>query len=163
MDGSPQSGNLSVSGSTEITRTVPAVIVYDELSISFDNPATDSMGYDHVSGKLYCGRDQLELQFKVKDRAFRKNEIRTVIFEYSEVESIEVLSRWFRPKRLIFQTPKAERLEDFPGAQVGRIELQVLRASSESAEKISALIQYKQSEAFLAESETRLNQLRENS
>lgn len=162
MDRSPQSGNLAASGFAAIARTVSAINVYDELSISFDNPATDAMGYDHVSGKLYCGRDQLELQFKVKDRAFRKNEIRTVIFEYSEVESIEVISRWFYPKRLIFQTPKAERLEDFPGAQVGRIELQVLRDSSKSAEKIRGLIQYKQSEAFLAESETRLNQLREN-
>jgi hypothetical protein len=135
--------------------------VYDELSISFENPATDAMGYDHVSGKLYCGRDQLELQFKVKDRAFRKNELQTVVFEYSDVESIEVISRWFRPKQLIFQTPKAEKLNDFPGARVGRIELHVLSASSKSAEKLTALIRFKQSEAFLAESESRLSQLRE--
>src|SRR5690606_15232676 len=41
-------------------------LVYDELSVSFDNPATDPLGHNPVEGKLYCGRDAIELQFKTK-------------------------------------------------------------------------------------------------
>jgi hypothetical protein len=135
--------------------------VYDELSVSFENPATDPLGYNHVEGKLYCGRDAVELQFKVKDRAFRKSEPRRVPFEYSEVERVEYVSRWFRPKILVFQTRSPEKLADFPGASVGRAELMVLPASRRDASKVAELIRFRQSEAFVTESDERLQRLRE--
>lgn len=134
--------------------------MYDELSVSFENPATDPMGYDHVEGKLYCGRDRIELQFKPRDRAFRKSETFAVPFEYAEVEKVEYHSGWFRPRILVFQTRSPEKLADFPGASVGRAELQVIRSSRRDASKVAALIRFKQSEAFLAESESRLDRLR---
>lgn len=137
--------------------------MYDELSVSFENPATDALGYDHVCGKIYCGRDAVELQFKVKDRAFRKNESQTVRFEYAEVETVHLVSRWFRPKILVFQTRCPAKLDGFPGAKVGRVELQVTAASLVDAGKVADLIRFKQSEAFLAESEDRLSRLREKS
>lgn len=133
--------------------------MYDELSISFENPATDAMGYEHVEGKLYCGRDKVELQFKQKDRAFRKNETHTVEFGYGEVEKVEFISRWFRPKILIFQTRSPEKLDSFPGANVGRVELQVISDSVKDARKVAQLIEFKQSEAFVEESERRLDRL----
>ncbi len=135
--------------------------MYDELSVSFENPATDPLGYNHVEGKLYCGRDAVELQFKVKDRAFRKSEPRRVPFEYSEVERVEYVSRWFRPKILVFQTRSPEKLADFPGASVGRAELMVLPASRRDASKVAELIRFRQSEAFVTESDERLQRLRE--
>ncbi len=135
--------------------------MYDELSVSFENPATDPLGYNHVEGKLYCGRDAVELQFKVRDRAFRKNEPRRVPFEYSEVERVEYLSRWFRPKILVLQTRSPEKLADFPGASVGRAELLVLPASRRDASKVAELIRFRQSEAFVTESDERLHRLRE--
>lgn len=134
--------------------------MYDELSVSFENPATDPMGYDHVEGKLYCGRDRIELQFKPRDRAFRKSETFAVPFEYAEVEKVEYHSGWFRPRILVFQTRSPEKLADFPGASVGRAELQVIRSSRRDASKVAALIRFKQSEAFLAESESRIDRLR---
>jgi hypothetical protein len=137
--------------------------VYDELSVSFENPATDPLGHDHVAGKLYCGRDAVELQFKVKDRAFRKNESTTVRFLYSEVEQVQLVVRWFRPRILIFQTRSPEKLDSFPGSKVGLVELQVIPASVGEARKVADLIRFKQSEAFVAESEERLNRLREQS
>jgi len=137
--------------------------VYDELSVSFENPATDPLGHGHVAGKLYCGRDAVELQFKVKDRAFRKNESTTVRFLYSEVEQVQLLVRWFRPRVLIFQTRSPEKLDSFPGSKVGLVELQVIPASVSEARKVADLIRFKQSEAFVAESEERLNRLREQS
>ncbi len=133
--------------------------MYDEFSVSFENPPVDPLGNTHVVGKLYCGRDQLELQFKLKDRAFRRGETEVVVFDYAEVESIEFRSRWFRPKILVFQTRSPEKLDDFPGAQVGRVVLHVGSASLEEARKVSAHIRFKQSEAFLSESEARIRRI----
>lgn len=138
------------------------VPVYDELSVSFENPATDPLGYNHVEGKLYCGRDAVELQFKMRDRAFRKSELHRVAFDYAEVERVEYLSRWFRPKILVFQTRSPEKLGLFPGASVGRAELLVSPESRRSAAKVEALIRFRQSEAFVVESEARLDRLRED-
>ena len=137
--------------------------MYDELSVSFENPATDALGYDRVGGKIYCGRDALELQFKVEDRAFRKNESQVVRFDYAEVEMVRFISRWFRPKILVFQTRNPAKLDHFPGAAVGRVELQVIPSSLSEAGRVADLIKFRQSEAFLAESEHRLNRLRDNS
>ncbi len=135
--------------------------MYDELSVSFENPATDPLGYDHVEGKLYCGRDAVELQFKVRDRAFRKGNALVVPFTYAEVERVEYFSKWFRPKVLVFQTRCPEKLDGFPGASVGRVELQVIEASRRDAAKVADLIRYRQSEAFVSESESRLSRLRD--
>lgn len=136
--------------------------MYDELSVSFENPATDPLGYDHVEGKLYCGRDRVELQFKVRDRAFRKTPATVVPFDYAEVEKVEYHSRWFRPKILVFQTRSPDKLDGFPGASVGRVELQVIDVSRKDAAKVADLIRFKQSEAFVSESESRLSRLRQN-
>lgn len=139
--------------------TDPAVLsvtVFDELSVSFENPATDAMGYEAVQGKLYCGLDRLELQFKEKDRAFRKNETISVAFGYGEIEAAEYTGGWFRPKILVLQTRSPEKLADFPGSQVGRVELQVLPASVKQARRVAGLIEFRQSEAFLEETEERL-------
>lgn len=130
--------------------------MYDELSVSFENPATDPLGYDHVVGKLYCGRDAVELQFKVKDRAFRKTDPVVVPFEYGEVERVQYQAKWFRPAILIFETRSPEKLSEFPGVHVGRIKLTVDKVSREDAKRVASLIDFKQSEAFVAESEQRL-------
>lgn len=114
------------------------------------------MGYDAVQGKLYCGVDAIQLQFKEKDRAFRKNEPVTIEFGYGEVEKAEFISKWFRPKILVFQTRSPDRLAAFPGAKVGRVELQVLPESKTEAKKVAGLIDFKQSEAFLEETESRI-------
>lgn len=134
--------------------------MYDELSVTFENPATDPLGYDHVEGKLYCGRDAVELQYKIRERAFRKSQALVVPFSYAEVEKVEFLSKWFRPKVLVFQTRCPEKLDGFPGAAVGRVELQVIESSRRDAAKVADLIRYRQSEAFVSESESRLSRLR---
>lgn len=135
--------------------------VYDELSISFENPASDPLGYGHVDGKLYCGRDAVELQFKLRDRAFRKSEAQTVAFDYGEVERVDYRSGWFRPKVLVFATRRPAKLDAFPGAAVGRVELHVVPTSRRDAAKVADLIRFRQSEAFVRESESRLERLRE--
>ncbi len=135
--------------------------VRDELSVYFENPATDAMGYDHVEGRLFCGREYVELQFKQKDRAFRKSDAVTIRLDYNEVGEIEYRSSWFKPKVLIFQSRIPEKLEEFPGADVGRVQLLVNKESRDEARKAAAFIEYRQSEAYLRESDKRMSESRD--
>lgn len=121
------------------------------------------MGYDAVKGKLLCHQAELTLQFKQKDRAFRKNPILTVPFSYAEIESVEFISKWFQPKRLVLQTSAAEKLADFPGAGIGTVELFIERESVKEAKKISGLVEFRKSEARLTEAESRIEGNREES
>ncbi|NNE93533.1 MAG: hypothetical protein HKN23_17945 [Verrucomicrobiales bacterium] len=135
-------------------------MIFDTISVYFENPATDALGYEHVEGKLYCGRDAAELHFKEKDRAFRKTDPITVEFDYSEIEKVEFQSGWFRPKILSVCTRCPEKLKDFPGADVGKVELQVSRKSVSDARKVAAFIEYKHSEVYLMDSNSRLEEKR---
>ncbi len=136
-------------------------VVQDELSVYFENPSTDPLGYNQVEGKLYCGRDNLQLQYKQKDRAFRKNSPVVIEFGYAEVYEVEYVSRWFRPKLLIFKTRSPEKLKQFPGAKVGKVRLHVTKAAREDARRAQVFIEYRQSEAYLRESDTRLSESRD--
>ncbi len=133
-------------------------MMFDELSINFENPATDALGYEHVEGRLFCGRDYLELHFDEKDRAFVKIPPVSVRFTYDEVEKIEYLKKWFRPGKLIFRTRTPEKLSRFPGAKVGMVELQVTRGSTRDAVRVARLIDFRKTEAYLGVSEERLRQ-----
>jgi hypothetical protein len=56
----------------------------------------------------------------------------------------------------MFATRSPEKLNEFPGAKVGRVELRILPESIANAKKVEGLIDFKQSEAFLAETESRI-------
>ncbi|MDF1826480.1 MAG: hypothetical protein P1U68_17680 [Verrucomicrobiales bacterium] len=137
--------------------------IFDELSVSFENPATDAMGYDVVEGQLLCRSDELVLQFKQKDRAFRKNPIQSVAFSYSEIEGVEFHGGWFKPKRLVLRTDSPEKLSGFPGAGVGSVELFVQPESVPGAKKVFGIVDFRKSENRLAASEARLNDRSEKS
>lgn len=130
--------------------------IFDELSVSFENPATDAMGYDVVEGQLLCREDEVILQFKQKDRAFRKNEIETSSFTYNEIEVVEFHGGWFKPKRLVLRTSSPEKLASFPGAGVGSVELIIKPDAVSQAKKVSGLVDFRKSESRLAESEARI-------
>jgi hypothetical protein len=135
-------------------------MVIGELSIYFENPATDALGYEHVEGKFRCGRDHAELQYKERDRAFRKPEPTVVQLDYSEIEGVEYVNRWFRPKILVVKTKSPDKLAGFPGGDVGQVELFVTRESRKDAAKAPAFVDFKQSEAYLRESDDRLDEKR---
>ncbi len=135
-------------------------MIGEELAIYFENSARDALGYEHVEGCLRLGRDGVELVFDEKDRAFRKTPAQTVHFTYLEVSRLMWVSRWFRPKHLIFQTRTPERLADFPGVEAGRVDLFVTAESRADAAKAPALLEFRRSEALLAESDKRLDRER---
>lgn len=136
-------------------------MITDELSIDFKNPATDALGYEGVQGKLRCQRDEVELQFDQDDRAFRKIPVVVRQIPYGQVESVEYIDRWFRPKLLIFKTKSPEYVDGFPGGEVGKLTLHVCRQSRKDAARLASLLEFKQSEAFLEESNARLERARE--
>lgn len=133
----------------------------DELSVYFENPSTDPLGYNQVEGKLYCGRDVLQLQYKQKDRAFKKSAPVVIEFGYGEVYEVKYVSRWFRPELLIFKTRSPEKLKDFPGAKVGKVQLNVTKSARKDAQRAQVFIEYRQSEAYLKESDQRWSESRD--
>ena len=137
-------------------------MIGEELSVYFENPARDAMGYEHVSGCLRFTRDEVTLHFDEKDRAFRKTPPETVHFRYREVTSVDYVKRWFRPHELVFKTSAPDKLSGFPGAAVGEVVLLVKSGSRREAAKVPALVTFKLSEAYLAESEERLQAGRDN-
>ncbi len=136
-------------------------MIGDELTVYFENPARDSLGYEHVEGCLRFTRDGVELHYDERDRAFRKTPPETVAFTYAEVTRVDYVNRWFRPRLLILQTRSPEKLSGFPGAEVGRVVLHVKAGSRDDAARAPKLLEFKHSEAYLAESEERLRTRRE--
>lgn len=138
-------------------------MIGEELSVYFENPARDAMGYEHVSGCLRFTRDGVELHFDEKDRAFRKTPAVTVQFDFAEVTAVDYTKRWFKAHELVFRTSRPEKLAEFPGADVGSVTLFIKAGSQKEASKAPALVSFRHSEAYLAESERRLESKRDQS
>lgn len=133
----------------------------DELSIFFENAATDPLGHDGVEGKVTFAPEKVILQFKQKDRAFKKHEAQQLELDYSEIESVQYQSPLLGPKLLSIATRgTAKRLKAFPGAEVSRVVLQVLKSSRDQASKAADYVEYRLSEAYLKERERNLSDLR---
>lgn len=135
-------------------------MIGDELAVYFENPAGDALGYEHVGGCLRFRRDDVELFFDEKDRAFRKTPPVTVTFAYAEIIRVEFVNRWFRPKVLILETTAPQKLTDFPGAAVGRVALTVVPSSHRDAARAAAFLEFKRSEASLKDTAGRFERER---
>ena len=129
----------------------------DELAVYFWIPAQDQMGYLHVDGKLRFLDDRIVLQFKVRDRVFKKsgNTLEKIEFPYSEVEEVNYNPNWLTASRLILKTRDPATLEPVPGVELGRIDLRITRKSKRDARKIEKLVEYKTSEALAERSHER--------
>lgn len=133
----------------------------DELSIYFDNPATDPLGHEAVAGKILCTEKAVEIHFKQKDRAFKNFRSKTIYLSYADVETARYEAKFFGPKTLVLTIRKSGNLSEFPGADVSRLELHVCKDSRSNAKKVAEYIGFRQSEAYLEESDRRLNETRD--
>lgn len=134
--------------------------LFEEISVPFCNPPGDALGYDAVEGRLYCGLDRLELHFKQRDRAFRKNPHLLAEFAYSEIESLELSTPWLRPAVLSLSVRSSEKLADFPGAGVGRVDLRLVRGAAAVARKALGIVDFRRTEEALEATESRLERPR---
>ncbi|MDF1811068.1 MAG: hypothetical protein P1V20_02610 [Verrucomicrobiales bacterium] len=132
----------------------------DELSIYFENPATDPLGHESVEGKLVFDRQGATLRYKQKDRAFRKNDPVVVQLAWSEVEAVSYTSKFFGPKILVFRTRGTDKLSGFPGSDVGKVKLHVSKDSRHDAKKAENFVEYWQSEDWLEEQDKNLSEKR---
>ncbi len=128
----------------------------DTISIFFYLPATDSLGHQHVDGKLRLLEKNVVLQFKVRDRVFKRagEGLEKIEFPYREIEKVEYLGGWFR-KKLLLKTRDPATLEKMPGTDLGRVVMDIARKSRKQAKKIEAFVDYRQSLELAAESHER--------
>lgn len=138
------------------------MLMTDELSVYFDNPPTDALGNEHVEGQLRCGRKNVTLHFKERDRTFRKSEPISVEIGYDEIDFVKYEpGGWFKPKLLKIRISTPEKFTDFPGAEVGQVTLYVEKQSRKAASSLENFVDYRQSEAALAKRDGELNEMRD--
>lgn len=109
-----------------------------------------------MSGKLRCLEENVVIQYKIKDRVFKRvgQGLEKIEFRYRELEKVEYLGGWFR-KRLMLKTRDPSTLEKMPGSDLGRVVMIVARKSRKEAEKIEAFVDFKQSLELAEESHER--------
>ncbi|MEM7147475.1 MAG: hypothetical protein AAF591_20330, partial [Verrucomicrobiota bacterium] len=120
-------------------------------------PASDQLGHLHVDGKLRCLEDRVVLQYKIRDRIFKKSgkELEKIEFPYSELEEVAYNPNWFRASRLVLKTRDPAILAKMPGSDLGRIDMRVTKKSKKDAAKMEKLVEFKRSEFDAARSHER--------
>jgi hypothetical protein len=134
----------------------------EPISISFDIPATDPMGHEHVEGKIRGDDDQVILHWKIRERTFTKgtHELHEVLLDYPDIHEVEFKkSFWSRKCQLIFKVCDPEKLEGMPGIHVGRCVFEIEKSARSDAERLAKFLEYKVSEFRREQSMERLNQL----
>lgn len=132
----------------------------DEISIFFENPATDPLGKENVEGQIVFDHEAVTIRFKQKDRAFRKNEPGVIRLEYSEIDSVTYTSGLFVSPKVTLRTRDTNKLDEFPGADVAKAVFQVLKESRKQAGRLAEFVEYRQSEIYLEEQNERLEERR---
>jgi hypothetical protein len=132
-------------------------MVGETLSIYFWVPASDQLGHLHVDGKLRCLEDRVILQYKIKDRVFRKSgkELEKIEFPYSELEEVAFNPNWLTASRLMLKTSDPAILAKMPGTDLGRIDMRITKKSKKDAAKMEKLVEFKRSEYLAQESHDR--------
>jgi hypothetical protein len=132
-------------------------MVGEKLSIYFWVPASDQLGHLHVDGKLRCLEDRVILQYKIRDRIFKKSgkELEKIEFPYSELEEVAFNPNWISASRLVLKTADPAILAKMPGADLGRIDMRITKKSKKDAAKMEKLVEFKRSEIEAQESHDR--------
>ena len=136
----------------------------EPIAIYFEIPATDSLGRKHVDGKLRGEEDKVYFHWKIRDRAFSdpENAMKTVEFEYSEIEEAELKTRWlFFPHHFIFRVRDPRKLAEVPGVNMGKVDLLITKRSRKDARRFAKFLDYKASEIAADRRKHRLDDLME--
>lgn len=135
----------------------------DEISINFTIPATDPLGKNAVVGKVRFLADKVEINSRYQGNVFRGGEEKLVSVDltYADVEKAEVVSGWFRVKKLVLHVGNPDLVKELPGMLMGKLEMHIEKNSGEEAKKLKNIIDYKRSEFILDSHEARLQAMRE--
>lgn len=138
------------------------MISIDPVNIHFSIPATDPLGREGVLGKLRFLPDRVALSWRLKGNVFRggKGEMVTINLPYGEIDHVELVKKWFRPRQLILRIANPELVQEIPGVDMGKMILEIDRRSRQEAKKLASIIDFNRSLFILDEHEKRLKAMR---
>ncbi len=105
-----------------LTLTIPPMIT-DFTALSFEIPARDALGREHVEGKLVAAEACLQFYWRFRDRTFKRTgeDMRLIEVAYTNVESVVLKTTFFRfNPRLLLKLADPRPLGEVPGTQVAR-------------------------------------------
>lgn len=139
------------------------MMLSEPVTISFECPATDPLGKKHLIGKLRFLPDEVELSWQLKGNVFTgsKNGMASISLSYGDIEEVELVTRWWKIRKLIFRVNDPKLLGEIPVAEMGKLEMEIDARSREEAKKLASLIDFKRSIFLLDAQEKRLQVMRE--
>jgi len=134
------------------------VLSIDPVHIQFSIPAHDPLGREEVLGKLRFLPERLDIDWRLKGSVFTggKGEMQTIAIPYSQIEHVELQRRWWIFRRLVLRISDPALVKDIPGAEMGKMTLDIDRRSRNEAHKLRNLIDFQRSVFLLDEHEQRL-------
>ncbi|NGP78051.1 hypothetical protein G3570_15485 [Balneolaceae bacterium YR4-1] len=113
-------------------------------------------GFQQAEGLLKVNKEQLELEFEVKDSILGviKSGLKETVIPFSELKSIEFKKGWFSTK-IILNGTSMKTFKDLPGSELASCTLKVKRKHRDEAETLI-------SQARLQLSEYKLDQFDKN-
>jgi|GEM_PF-606903 hypothetical protein len=138
-------------------------MITDSTALSFEIPARDALGREHVEGKLVAAEDSLQFYWRFRDRTFKRtgDDMRLIPIDYTNVESViyRTTLRWFKP-RLMLKLTDPRPLGEVPGTQVGAATLMLPgHGAKAEAHAFLKMMDYRRSDALANASITRLSDL----
>lgn len=127
-------------------------MITDSPALSFEIPARDALGREHVEGRLVAEEKSLQFYWRFRDRTFKRlgEDMRIIVLDYANVESVmlkTMLGRW-KP-RLLLRLTDPRPLSEVPGTQVGAATLWLgKRGGVAEAKAFIKMIDYRKSEAM---------------
>ena len=169
MDPSPPGGGRLLRGRkvaakllSFLTLTTHSMIT-DFTALSFEIPARDALGREHVEGKLVAAEACLQFYWRFRDRTFKRtgDDMRLIEVDYTNVESVVLKTTffWFNP-RLLLKLADPRPLGEVPGTRVGAATLMLTGSEAvEEARTFLKMMDYRKSDAIANARITRMSDL----
>jgi hypothetical protein len=133
----------------------------DQPAVSFENPARDPLGREHIGGRLVADIDALLLFWEFRHNVFRNEGPRTIRIPYEVIDSV-VFRRTmgFWNPRIILSLTDPAPLANVPGAATASATFLLSGHSIRSAaSSFIKLTEFRRSEARQQRSASRLDSL----
>lgn len=138
-------------------------MITDASALTFEIPARDALGRQHVEGKLVAADDALQFFWRFRDRTFKQtsDEMRMIAVDYTNVEEIALRVTFLRfNPRLVLELIDPRPLAEVPGTDVGKATLKLTgREAIKEARAFLKMLDYRKSEAIADARVTRLSDL----
>jgi len=121
----------------------------NNYSVAFEIPNMNQ-GFVEVKGLLSVYEDSILLEFERKDAVIgsAKTGFKEARILYSELEEMEWRKGFFRSKLILFGKT-LRSLSEVPGAEQGRLVMNVKRKDRDDAERVASSVRLRISEARL--------------